>query len=156
MTYTHVLRTAYLITGDREEAEDLTQEAFARAFDRWPSVGSLERPEAWVQRVIANLAISSRRRRGSLRDRLPSLVTKDEAPMPDSSSHLDMLEALRSLTPSQRAAVALRYYADWSVDEVARALGKRPGTVRALTSQAFTRLRALLHDEEVDDEAPRG
>jgi RNA polymerase sigma factor (sigma-70 family) len=76
--------------------------------------------------------------------------------MLDSSSHLDMLEALRSLTPSQRAAVTLRYYADWSVDEVARALGKRPGTVRALTSQAFTRLRALLQDEEVDDEAPRG
>ena len=56
-----VMRTAYLITGDRSEAEDLAQEAFVRAYERWSTVAALDRPQAWLQRVVVNLSLSWRR-----------------------------------------------------------------------------------------------
>ena len=150
--YVSVVRTAYLITGDREEAVDLAQEAFARAYERWRSVSRMDRPGGWLQRVVANLAISWRRQRRFRADvgagEVDAVVADEEA------SDLDLLEALRALTPGQRAAIVLRYYADQPVEEVARALGKRPGTVRALTSQGLARLREFMGDE-VSDEARR-
>src|SRR2546426_11881463 len=65
--YAVVYRTALLITGDREEAADLAQEAFARAYEHWRTVSELDRPAAWLQRVVGNLAISWRRRQGGRR-----------------------------------------------------------------------------------------
>jgi RNA polymerase sigma-70 factor (sigma-E family) len=142
-------RTAFLITGDREEARDLAQEALTRAIERWRAVSKLDSPEAWLQRVVANLAISSNRRRRHLAalpippEQIASdLDTRDER----------LLEGLQQLTPAQRTAVVTRYYLDWSVKEVASALGKRPGTVRALTAQGIAQLREYLTDEEVSDE----
>ena len=60
--YARVFRTAFLVTGDRQEAADVTQEAFARAYERWRTVSHAESPGAWVQRVAVNLAITWRRR----------------------------------------------------------------------------------------------
>jgi hypothetical protein len=111
-----VVRGAYLITGDREEAADVAQEAFARAYERWRTVSRLDRPGAWVQRVATNLAISWRRRqrvRARFRDAGPT-PTRAE---PDVDT--DLMAALRSLSPSQRAAVVLRFFADQSVEETA-------------------------------------
>ncbi len=142
--YAQVLRTAYLITGDREEASDVAQEAFARAYERWRTVAALDRPGAWVQRVAANLAISWRRRE-RVRRRTPQPAIEafsQDLPEPE------LMRALRALPPAQRAAVVLRYYTDQSIEETARALGKRPGTIRALTSQGVQRLRELLSTEE--------
>ena len=75
--YASVVRTAYLITGDSQEAVDIAQETFARAFERWKTVSALDRPEAWLHRVAGNLAVSWWRRlrvRRSARypNRLPS------------------------------------------------------------------------------------
>jgi RNA polymerase sigma-70 factor (sigma-E family) len=148
--YASVVRTAYLITGDREEAADLAQEAFARAFERWRSVSRMDRPGGWLQRVVANLAISWRRRRRAV----PSGQIEEAAVADPESTDFDLMEALTFLTPAQRAALVLRYYADQPVDAVARALGKRPGTVRALTSQGLARLREFLN-QEAEDEARR-
>jgi RNA polymerase sigma-70 factor (ECF subfamily) len=61
--YRDVVRTAYLITGDASEAVDLAQEAFARAYEHWDRVSALDRPEAWLHRVVANLSRSWWRRR---------------------------------------------------------------------------------------------
>ena len=134
-----VFRTAYLITGDRAEAEDLTQEAFLRAYERWSTVSTLDRPQAWLQRVVVNLALSWRRRVGvrrRLRLELPPL--QELGPI----DH-DVVDALRALPPRQRMALVLRFFADQSIEEVATTLGRRPGTVRALTAQGIARLRAL-------------
>lgn len=146
--YARIVRTAYLITGDREEAVDLAQEAFSRAYERWKVVSQLDRPGAWVQRVVANLSLSWRRRR--------RLLGRVPIPPPDPTAgpggtDMELLEALTSLTPAQRAAIVLRYYADQPVEQVARALGKRPGTIRALTSQGLARLREFLREEAEDD-----
>jgi RNA polymerase sigma-70 factor (sigma-E family) len=138
-----VFRAAYLITGDREEARDLTQETFVRAFQHWREVSRHERPGAWLQTVVARLAISWRRRQ-ALRSKLV-IAHRDVAP--EDVAQADepvVLQALRGLTPAQRTVVVLRFYADRSVEDVARALGKRPGTVKALTAQAMARLRPVL------------
>jgi RNA polymerase sigma-70 factor (sigma-E family) len=139
---TEVFRTAYLIAADREEAHDLTQETFVRAIERWSEVSRHERPAAWLQTVVARLAISWRRRQAvrSRRTPRPATTTVDDA----SAYEPAVLAALRSLTPTQRSVLVLRYLADRSVDEVAHTLGKRPGTVKALTAQALERLRPLL------------
>jgi RNA polymerase sigma factor (sigma-70 family) len=140
--YQPVARSAYLVVGDREEAADVAQEAFARALQRWPEVRQLDRPESWVHKVAVNLAISRRRALGrrfrALRE-IPVVASPD--PPRD-----DLAAALRSLTSAQRSVVALRFYLDWSVDDVASALGKRPGTVRALSHQAMTRLREMVKE----------
>lgn len=147
--YAAVVRTAWLVTGDREEAADVAQETFVRAYERWRQVSVMDRPGAWLQRVAANLAISWRRRqhvRSSARARLTAGAT-ERAPESDVLDE-ELLRALDLLTPAQRAVIVLRYFADQSVDDVARALGKRPGTVRALTSQGLGRLRQALGSME--------
>lgn len=69
----------------------------------------------------------------------------------------DVVEAVRALPPAMRAVIVLRYFADQSIEEVASALGRRPGTIRALTAQGVARLRDLEPGqlEEVLDEDPR-
>ncbi len=143
--YWSVTRTAYLITGDAEEAKDCAQEAFVRALQRWSKVRLLDRPESWVHKVATNLAISSTRRRGFRRGPSPDAVTMPE-PVDE-----DLRRAMLSLTADQRAVIALRFYLDWSIEDVATALGKAPGTVRAVTHQAMERLRASLKDNVLDE-----
>jgi RNA polymerase sigma-70 factor, ECF subfamily len=143
--YWSVTRTAYLITGDVEEAKDCAQEAFVRALQRWPKVRALDRPESWVHRVATNLAISTTRRR-----RPRGRTAADPVLQPDPPDE-DLRRALLSLTRDQRAVVALRFYLDWSVEDVAAALGKAPGTVRAVTHQAMERLRTSVREDVIDD-----
>jgi RNA polymerase sigma-70 factor (sigma-E family) len=144
--YPRVVRTAWLITGDREEAADVAQETFARAYERWRTVSRLDRPGGWLQRVAANLSLTWRRQRA--RQRRPverESVVEIELPDPG------LFRALRALPPAQRAAVVLRHWSDLSVEDTAQALGKRPGTVKALTHQGLARLRELLAQEEDDE-----
>lgn len=144
MHYPAVARTAFVIVGDAETAKDIAQEAFVRAFQHWWRVSQLDRPEAWVHKVAANLAISNRRRRGRLRTEVERSIPGPEPP------DTELLVALGTLTSAQRVVVAMRYLLDWSVEDVASALGKRPGTVRALTHQAMARLRRSLSKESRD------
>jgi len=144
-----VFRTAYALAGDRETARDLAQEAFARAFERWRAVKAMERPGGWTQRVVVNLAMTWRRRQRLEREPLHrgDITTggsQETVPV--------IVAALRALPPQQRATVILRYYADLSIEETAKALGKRPGTVRSLGAQGLARLRVSMAEQEVRDE----
>ncbi len=139
--YSGVVRAAFLVTGDRQEALDITQETFARAYERWGQVSKMENQAGWLYRVATNLAISGKRR---LR-RLNGLVDRAaETSAEDPSSDPALAAALARLTPAQRAVVVLRFHLDWSIDTTAEALRKRPGTVRALSSQAIAHLRETL------------
>jgi RNA polymerase sigma factor (sigma-70 family) len=146
--YTEVVRVAFLVTGDGQEALDVAQETFARAYERWGQVSTMENPVGWLMRVATNLSLSHRR--WSLRRAPPSA----HEPATDVQGDPGVSAALATLTPSQRAAVVLRFYLDLSIEDTARTLGKRPGTVRALTSQGVARLREQLGDSwmEVRDE----
>lgn len=141
--YGRVVRAAYLVTGDVEDARDVAQEAFARAFERWSAVSALDEPSAWVHRVAINLAISRWRRRRTRRTRPLPRGTDVPGPEPPDD---ELARALGRLSPAQRAAVVLRFYLDLSIEDAARALGRRPGTVRALTAQGIARLRDSLGD----------
>src|SRR6266581_2324006 len=100
-----VLRTVTLILGDRQAAEDATQEAFYRLLVHWRKVSQYERPGAWVRRVAIRIAT---RARGSRR------VDEIEPARGgiDPSARVDLQSALRALSPAQRTAVVLFYYED--------------------------------------------
>ncbi len=144
--YGSVTRVVSAICGDVQDGQEIAQEAFARAYQHWRRVSAMERPDAWVHKVAANLSISTLRRssRGfgdARRGAVPAPEPPDD----------ELLRAMRALSPAQRAVICLRFYLDWSIDDVAEALGKRPGTVRALTHQGMQRLRAELTKEPQDE-----
>src|SRR2546423_8335023 len=107
-----VLRTVQLILGDRQAAEDATQEAFYRLLVHWRKVSQYERPGAWVRRVAIRIATRARRARRN--DEIQQ--SRHEV---DSASRVDLQRALRQLSAAQRAAVVLFYYEDRPVGEVA-------------------------------------
>jgi RNA polymerase sigma-70 factor (sigma-E family) len=134
-------RMAYLLTGSHTDAEDLVQAALAKAYARWPHISSLDSPDAYVRRILANQHVSwwRSRRRERLTDTTPEIVVSDGA-----ASHAtsDLLrEGVRSLPPKQRAAIVFRYYEDLDDAAIADALGCSVGTVRSQISRALASLR---------------
>jgi RNA polymerase sigma-70 factor (ECF subfamily) len=136
---------------DRALAEELAQEALARAWERWDRVSDMASPEGWVFRVAFNLAASERRRAAAAR-RATERSTDPIVAQHDSSDRAVVLDALQRLPLRQRAAVVCRYYLDLSVPTTAEALGCAEGTVKALCHQGLAALRsdlgALLVAEE--------
>jgi RNA polymerase sigma-70 factor (sigma-E family) len=136
-----LLRSAYLLTGDRHLAQDLVQSSLARAYLRWGRLRDLEAGESYVRRVMVTQAASERRRRwhGEVpTERLPET--------PETAADLDVREALRTallrLPAGQRAVLVLRFYEDRSEAETAELLGISRGTVKSRTSRALDALRA--------------
>jgi len=141
-----VLRTVTLILGDRQAAEDVTQEAFYRLLVHWRKVSQYERPGAWLRRVAIRAAMRSRAQ--SQR----SQPDVERAPGEDMAGRIDVREALRHLTPAQRSAVVLFYYEDHPVNEVASLMSCSEGTVKTHLHRARERLAPML-GEEFDDVA---
>lgn len=144
-----LLRTARLILRDEALAEDAIQETFLKA---WQRIGSLrdEDPEPWLTRIAMNESISAYRRRHrfqALTERFGRLGTgKHELA---TEARLDLAHALDQLTADQRAAIALRYYQDLSVEEAARALRIPVDTLKSRLKVALRRLRELTGSEEM-------
>ncbi len=147
--YDDVVRSLALAIGDRAQAEDAVQEAFAKAYRRWPAVAQMERPVGWVLVVATNQV----RRWIARRDRRFAQVTSaDEGDHADEvSASTSIRDALDALPPRQRATVVLRYLCDLSTADVAEALGCSPGTVKSALHAAMKQLRVELdeNDEEV-------
>jgi RNA polymerase sigma-70 factor (sigma-E family) len=142
-----VLRFAAVLTGDRTVAEDLAQEVLIRAQSRWRKIGSLDRPDYYVRKMILNEFLSWRRQSWRL---VPSGRSSDvdRRSAPDHAVgyvERDALVAeLGKLPPRQRAVLALRYYEGLSDTEIADALGCTPGTVRGYASRALAALRVEM------------
>jgi RNA polymerase sigma-70 factor (ECF subfamily) len=138
-----------LVTGNRHEAEEITQEAFVRVSERWDRVATLEDPVAYLFRVSMNV-FRSRYRRASLAVRraifLAPAETDDLAPI---EARDEVVRLLRDLDPRQRAAVLLTAILDYPADEAGRMLGIRASSVRSLT----TRARARMKHEVISREA---
>ena len=138
----------YAACGDRSEAQDIAQEAFARAWQHWPRVAAYDDPEAWVRTVAWRLMINRWRglkRRFAARTRMgpPDAVTR--GPSPD---RVAVVGALQRLPPPQRQVIALHYLLDMPVHEIATTTGVPVGTVKARLSRARTALGRLLDDED--------
>ena len=141
-------RTAYLMLGDHQLAEDLVQASLAKTYASWRKVKDPAAAPAYARVVLANTAASWFRRRG-WRNEHPTEIVPDAGTEHDFTTRTAVVDALATLAPRQRAVVVLRYYDDLSVREVAHALGISEGTVKSQTSDALARLRVQLGDTVV-------
>ncbi|GAA1479257.1 SigE family RNA polymerase sigma factor [Nocardioides aestuarii] len=135
-----LLRTAYLLTGHRQDAEDLVQQALIKVVPHWHRIEG--EPDAYVRTVMVRENVSRWRRR-----RWREVLThesRDPVLEQDRSDRLDLQRALAQLAPRQRAVVVLRFLEDRSVAETAALLGVGEGTVKSQTSAGLARLRDLL------------
>lgn len=136
-----LLRTAYLMCADRARAEDLLQTALWDAYRAWPRIRDQQRLEHYVRRCLLNAWLGWSRR-ASNRERAANLVSQ---PVPDHSDGVaqrdPVLRALALLPPRQRATVVLRFYADMTERQVARAMRCSVGTVKHQAADALAQLR---------------
>jgi RNA polymerase sigma-70 factor (ECF subfamily) len=135
---------AYL--GDATEAQDLVQEAFLRAWQRWDKVGGYEEPVAWVRRVAWNLATSKHRRNQVARKFLQKSSAPEMAPAA-SPDHVALVAALRQVPAKRRQALVMHYMADMTISAIAEATGAKEGTVKSWLHRGRKELAALLTDE---------
>jgi len=154
-----VLAFAMVLTGQRALAEDLVQDVLIRAHARWDRVGSVDRPDLYVRKMVLNEFISWRRRSWRLipAGSGPELAGAELLSAPDHADrHAEqaaMLAEIAKLPRRQRAVLALRYYEDRTDAEIAELLGCRPSTVRAYASRALSALRVEI--EAGRSESPR-
>jgi RNA polymerase sigma-70 factor (sigma-E family) len=140
-----LLRTAYLIVGDLQEAEDLVQETLFKVASRWPRVSRMDNPLAYARRILVNLASRGSSKRSRNRAELAATPPAETAARAAQLEIDDRLfNALAALPPRQRAALVLRYFVDLSEAEVAAALGCSVGTVKSSTSRGLKRLEETL------------
>ena len=137
-----LLRTAYLLTGSRQDAEDLVQTALMKVVPRW---GRLVEAEPYVRRIMVNESISRWRRR---RWREVSVPEPYDAAVGgrDVDQQVVLRQALARLAPRQRAVLVLRYFDDLTEAQTAHALGISVGTVKSQSRDALARLRTLVPD----------
>jgi RNA polymerase sigma-70 factor (sigma-E family) len=137
-----LLRTAYLLTGDRQLAEDLLQTALTKTYLRWGRLRDVQAGEAYVRRVMATTYSSWWRRRWN--DEQPTDAPPEET-APDAYGAADdrdvLRRALAGLSKRQRAMVVMRFYGDLSETETADAMGVSVGTVKSTVARALARLR---------------
>jgi RNA polymerase sigma-70 factor (sigma-E family) len=144
-----LLRSAYLMIGDRGEAEDLVQECLLRLARKWPRVRSMEHPGAYARRVLFNLILDGGGGRAKRRTELSAIQTADgHAGAQETTvaleTRVELLQALGELPARQRAVLVLRYFADLPETEVATILDCPRGTVKSSSSRGLERLREAL------------
>jgi RNA polymerase sigma-70 factor, ECF subfamily len=152
-----LLRTAFLLTGDRQLAEDLLQTTLAKVLRRWDGLAQAANPDPYVRKVMLNTALRWRRRHW--RAERPTDAVPDQ-PSTDSTAGVDARERLRraliTLPARQRAVIVLRFYEDQTEVQTAALLGCRPGTVKSQTAKAMAKLRARLADQPDDSDDSNG
>ena len=155
-----LFRTAYLMTGEAADAEDLVQDALIRVARHWHRVRSMEHPAAYARRVLVNLALDGAKRRSRERAELKAPEGGQEH-SDESAAHAlrqvdDLAEfrwALAQVPAGQRAVLVLRYWEDLAVAEVAEILGCSTGTVKSAASRGAARLAVALANGQPADES---
>jgi RNA polymerase sigma-70 factor (ECF subfamily) len=140
-------RALYLLTGSAAEADELTQEAMVRVYERWDRVRGMDSPEGYLFRTALNLH-RSRVRWLASRARHILQTTPSPDPAEVVQSRDSLTRALASLPTGQRGAVVLVEWLGMEPQEAATALGIKPGSVRARLSRAKAALRRMLEDED--------
>lgn len=138
-----LFRALYLIIGSTHDAEELTQDAFLRVWERWERVRRMDSPTGYLYRTGINAFRSRHRRlmRWAKESILPSSV---DDPFEAADVRDSVVRALRGLAPRQRAALVLADLLDYDSEEAGRLLGVKPGTVRNLAAQARAVLRQAM------------
>jgi RNA polymerase sigma-70 factor (sigma-E family) len=142
-----LLRTAYLLTGNRHDAEDLVQTAFAKLYLSWDKVRDQGSIDGYLRRILVNEHNSLWRRAWKRREHTAEDETLHRLERPhhdtmDEGTGRALWEAVQTLPRRARAVVVLRYYEEMSEAETAAVLGISVGTVKSQTSRALAALRA--------------
>lgn len=153
-----LLRSAYLLTGDQQLAEDLVQTALVKASMRWSRLVSTGDPEPYVRTVLYREHVSWWRRRRVAEVLAAELPEPRRSATPDFVDVLAQADSVRvamlQLPPRQRAVLVLRYFEDRSEGEVAAMLGCSVGTVRSHNARGLSRLRRVVPDMLAAEESP--
>lgn len=142
-----LLRTAYLLTGHAQDAEDLVQATLVKVVPQWRRIA--DDPEPYVRRVLVHENISRWRRR-RWREHPTDELPEELATTGDHAELMAVRAALAGLAPRQRAVLVLRYYEGLSEAEIAAVLGIAPGTVKSQARDGLARLRRALPADEFD------
>jgi len=144
-------RAAMLLTGDHHLAEDLTQATYAKVFVHWRRVSTTDSPVAYARTTLLNTFLSHQRvRRNSERPTDTSTVAAEQvAADVDPAARVDLLDAVATLPPLDRAIVMLRYWADRSVADTAHDLGVSESVIRTRSRRALLKLRPLVDDTDI-------
>jgi len=149
-TNRRVLHQMYAMTGNLADAQDLVQEAYARAWQRWSAVSTYDDPEAWVRTVAWRLAASRWRK---ARNGVAAMLR--HGPEPDtpepSVDNVALVGALRRVPEAQRRAIVLHHLGGLSVAEVAHETGAPEGTVKARLARGRAALAELLSDNSLTE-----
>lgn len=146
-SYGKVLGTLTAMLGDRSAAEDCTQDAFERAYKKWPTWQPLAPAEAWVHRIAINAGVSYKRkmRLRQVDEVIRRIGRPGSAPDPQVlAESSDLTAALAKLPPKQAATIVLRHYHGYTNRAIAAALGIPERTVASRLSIAKHRLREML------------
>jgi RNA polymerase sigma-70 factor (ECF subfamily) len=152
-TNRRLLHQMYAMTSNLADAQDLTQEAYARAWQRWGAVSAYDDPEAWVRTVAWRLAASRWRK---ARNGVAAMLRHgppEHAPEP-SIDNVALVTALKEIPEAQRRAIVLHHLTGLSVTEVAHEVGAPEGTVKARLSRGRAALAALLSDATLTEVSP--
>jgi RNA polymerase sigma-70 factor (ECF subfamily) len=151
-TRTRLLHQMYAMTGNSADAQEVLQEAYARAWQRWSTVQGYDNPEAWVRTVAWRIAASRWRK---AKNAVVALA-RHGAPEPVAAPtihNVALVAALKQIPEAQRRAVVLHHLCGLSVEEVAAETDAPTGTVKARLSRGRAALAALLGDEAPADPA---
>lgn len=151
-----LLRTAYLLTGDRHSAEDLVQTSLAKLYLSWDKVQKRELLDGYVRRILVNENNSLWRRSWKKREVTTEYLPDAPAPYvePDDGQGRALWDFVQTLPKKQRAAIVLRYYEELSEAETAAVLGCSVGNVKSQTSRALATMRAAVGDHPTLSRAP--
>ena len=148
----HLLRTAYLLSGDWHGAQDLAQTALLNLCKAWNRARRADSVDAYAQKTLINAVIRSQRRLRREREVRAAALSGAERLVPPHDpdrpeTRLALLSALDQLPARARAVVVLRFWEDLSVEATAAALGCSTGNVKSQSSRALAKLRVLLGEE---------
>jgi RNA polymerase sigma factor (sigma-70 family) len=144
---------AYVILRDRADAEDVVAETLLTAFDKAMTIRDERALRTWLIRVATNRALTMRRSQARV---VPLHVVPDRPGPGDrvaASDRVVLLDGVAALPPRTRAAIALHYFADLTVEETADVLGRSPNTIKTQLREALVMLRAHLAEPDASDVA---
>ena len=144
-----LLRALYLLTGNREEAEEVLQESFIAVWERWERVGSMDDPTGYLYRTAMNRYRSRLRRAGRAARRAIGQAHGRDG-FADADERADVARALAGLSPRRREAIVLTELLGYSSVEAGRAMGVADATVRRLAQDGRDQLRQALTDGNDD------
>ena len=144
----HLFRTAYLLCGDRDRAQDLVQTTLVALLRSWKKARLAENPDAYAKKALVRAFLSEQRilRRNASAHAVLRIDASATAAADPTELRIVVLAALRELPPKPRAMIILRYWEDLSVEETAAMFGCSEGNVKSQCSRSLAKLRSLLGD----------